>query len=170
MGVLGRVVVRGAWPYGVLGLLLAAAGWVLFGGAAPGSGAGPGDGHTVAAVGTPRAAGPDAPPARLTPAPGIVGDPDRGRRLFTTAGCAGCHTIAGVPGATGVAGPNLTNVVLRPTLAGETIPFTPENLRTWLLDPPALKPGTTMPGVGLRAEEAADLAAFLYSQPNNVLR
>jgi cytochrome c2 len=102
---------------------------------------------------------------RLGPVPGVQGDPQNGRRLFVTAGCAGCHTLRGVPTASGVAGPNLTNVVLRPTLAGEVIPMSPDTMVAWLLEPSALKPETTMPDVGLTAEEAVDLTAFLYSQP-----
>src|SRR2546428_1446139 len=43
----------------------------------------------------------------LTPAPGVSGDPARGRQLILAAGCAGCHTVPGVPGATGVARPHL---------------------------------------------------------------
>jgi cytochrome c1 len=106
-------------------------------------------------------------PVHLTPAPGVVGNPENGRLLFTRAGCAGCHTIEGVPGAGGTTGPNLTNVVLRPTLAGETIPASPDTLVRWLLNPQSVKPGATMPSVGLTAQEAQDLAAFLYSQPYN---
>lgn len=107
---------------------------------------------------------------RLTPAPSIVGNPNIGRRLFVTTGCAGCHTAYGIPEAKGVAGPILTNVVLRPTLAGETIPMTPQNMTAWLLEPAALKPGTTMPGVGLTLEEAQHITAYLYSQPYNPRR
>jgi cytochrome c2 len=95
-----------------------------------------------------------------------VGDPARGRQLIITAGCGGCHTVEGVPGATGVAGPNLTNVAVRPTLAGDQIPMTPENLVDWLLDPPAMKPGTAMPKLGLSRADAQDLAAFILSQPD----
>jgi cytochrome c1 len=69
--------------------------------------------------------------------------------------------------ATGVAGPNLSNVALRPTLAGETIPMTPATLAAFLLEPAAVKPGSPMPSVGLTDQEARDLAAFLYSQPYN---
>ena len=103
----------------------------------------------------------------LTPAPGVAGDPDVGRGLMHTKGCAGCHTLSGVPGATGVAGPNLTNIALRPTLAGDSIPNSPDMLRRWLLDPPSVKPGTTMPNLGLTEQEARDLVAFLESQPHN---
>ena len=99
--------------------------------------------------------------------PGVAGDPVSGRQLFATTGCGGCHTLYGLPGAAGVVGQNLTNVVVRPTLAGEAIPMTPANLMRWLLDPPALKPGTSMPRVGLTEAQARDLTAFLYSQPLN---
>ncbi len=96
--------------------------------------------------------------------PGVPGDPNAGAQLFLPAGCGGCHTIAGLPGATGVAGPNLTNVALRPTLGGESIPNTPQNLAQWIADPPGLKPGTPMPRLGLSDDEARDLTAFLYAQ------
>jgi cytochrome c1 len=115
---------------------------------------------------TPTPAG-DPPPVRLTPAPNVAGDPENGRRLFTAAGCAGCHTLPSVSAATGVSGPVLANVVLRPTLAGEAIAMTPENMARWLLDPSALKPGTAMPSVGLTDQQARDITAFLYSQPYN---
>ena len=116
---------------------------------------------------TPRASPESLPRRVLTPAPNVPGNPTTGRQLFVSAGCAGCHTLNNLPGATGVAGPNLTNVVLRPTLAGETIPLTPDTLTHFLLDPSAVKPGSAMPSVGLTEPEARDLAAFLYSQPHN---
>jgi len=59
---------------------------------------------------------------------------------------------------------------LRPTIAGESIQNTPENLTRWIQDPPSLKPGTRMPNLGLTQQEARDLAAFLYSQPYNPTR
>ena len=103
----------------------------------------------------------------LTPAPDVTGDPNNGRRLILQKGCGGCHTISGVPGATGAAGPNLSNIALRPTLAGETIPNSHDMLVRWLLDPHSLKANTTMPTLGLTEQEAQDLAAFLESQPHN---
>jgi cytochrome c1 len=103
----------------------------------------------------------------LTPAPGLAGDPANGRRLFLAAGCGGCHTLRGLAGASGVAGPNVTNVVLRPTLAGPSIAMTPDTLTAWLLDPATLEPNSTMPAVGLSQQEARDITAFLYSQPYN---
>ena len=114
---------------------------------------------------TPRVATAGAPAVRLTPAPGLPGDPEAGRRAFVATGCGGCHTLTGVDGARGLAGPILTNVVLRPTLAGETIPMSPETMTRWLLDPAAVKPGTAMPSVGLDEQQAQDLTAYLYSLP-----
>jgi cytochrome c len=105
---------------------------------------------------------------RLTAPPGVPGNPEVGRELFRSTGCAGCHTLSsgrGGPehGASGLAGPILTNVVLRPTLAGQSIPMSPETMTRWLIDPPAVKPGTTMPSVGLTEAEAWDLTAYLYA-------
>jgi len=122
----------------------------------------------VAAAPQPTPRAPSEPPLpALTPAPDVPGDPEEGRRLFLASGCGGCHTLDGLRGATGVAGPNLTNVALRPTLAGERLPNTPENLARWIRDPPALKPDTPMPKLGLTDAQARDLAAFLESQPYN---
>jgi cytochrome c1 len=104
----------------------------------------------------------------LTPAPGLDGgDPRAGQRLLIDKGCGGCHTVAGVPGASGVAGPNLTNIGLRPTLAGASIPNSPQTMTAWLMDPSALKPDARMPNTGLTQQEAQDLTAFLFSQPYN---
>jgi cytochrome c1 len=115
---------------------------------------------------TPLAAPADPTPPAPTPMPGLqLGNPMQGRSLFQDKGCAGCHTLDGDASASGIAGPNLTNVGLRPTLAGETLPNSPEMLVRWLLDPAALKPGTRMPNVGLSQQEAQDVAAFLLSQP-----
>jgi cytochrome c len=107
----------------------------------------------------------DSLPAVMTPAPGVPGDPNAGRALFGQRGCGGCHTLAGVSEAVGVAGPRLNNTAVRPTIAGTDIPNTPANMARWILDPPALKPTTTMPRVGVSEGEARDLAAFLYSLP-----
>lgn len=114
---------------------------------------------------------PAAPPVVApTPAPNVAGDPANGRALIVARGCAGCHTVPGVAGAFGIVGPNLNNISLRPTLAGEAIPNTPENMAHWLMDPPAMKAGTAMPKLGLSEQEAQDITAFLYSQPYNPRR
>jgi len=106
----------------------------------------------------------------ITPAPSVPGNPEVGRGYFGSKGCTGCHTLTGFTGASGVEGPTLTNMSLRPTIAGESIQNTPENLTRWIQDPQSLKPGTRMPTLGLTQQEARDLAAFLYIQPYNPTR
>jgi cytochrome c1 len=102
----------------------------------------------------------------VAPLPAPVTAAAPAERLFVDSGCGGCHTLSGVAGATGVAGPNLTNVSLRPTLAGNTIPNTPETLARFLLEPASVAPDTRMPSVGLTPHEAQQLAAFLFGLPN----
>jgi cytochrome c len=118
-------------------------------------------GAWLVACSPPAGAGPAAAPMPTAQLASGAGS----ERLFIQAGCGGCHTLDGVPGATGIAGPNLTNVTLRPTLAGDVVPMTRETMITWLLEPTALKPDARMPSVGLTPQEASDLAAFLFGQP-----
>ena len=42
-------------------------------------------------------------------------------------------------------------------------PNGPETLAAWLKDPQAVKPGAKMPNLGLTAEQARTLAAYLLS-------
>ena len=82
-----------------------------------------------------------------------------GHDLFTAKGCAGCHTIQGL--STGATGPNLTHFASRGTFAGSMFDNTPGSLRRWLADPPAVKPGSKMPNLGLTDDEIAKLIAYL---------
>ncbi|MFN8521789.1 MAG: c-type cytochrome [Chloroflexota bacterium] len=94
-----------------------------------------------------------------------AGDANAGKSLFASKGCVACHIAAGVPGATGTIGPNLDGIgdtAKRPQLAGG-LPNTADNLKKWITDPPAVKPGTQMPKLGLSPKEADDLTAFLTS-------
>ena len=102
-------------------------------------------------------AGQKAPPK----APTAGTDAEAGMALFTSKGCAGCHTIEGL--STGAVGPNLTHIATRTTFAGSIFDFTPGNLRTWLKDPPAAKPGSKMPNLGLSQDEITTLIAYLES-------
>ncbi|MPZ15891.1 MAG: c-type cytochrome [Chloroflexi bacterium] len=123
---------------------------------------------------TPRPPTGGPPVTKLTPAPTVPGDPEHGRQLISTKQCPTCHTVQGVQGATGTLGPNLTNVALRPTLAGDTIQNSPSNMARWIMDAPSEKQGTAMPSMqqmaGLTDQEARDIVAFLYSQPYNPRR
>jgi cytochrome c1 len=58
-------------------------------------------------------------------------------------------------------------MTLRPTIAGDSIPASPENLKRWILDPPAIKADAKMPKLNVTDRQAEDLAAFLYAYPYN---
>ncbi len=94
--------------------------------------------------------------------PYLGGDAKIGKQLVTQYQCGACHKIPDVPGAGGEAGPDLEQFGRLSYIAGG-IPNVPPRLVAWLLDPPALKPGTAMPDVGLTEQEARHMAAFLYT-------
>ncbi|WP_373925127.1 cytochrome c family protein [Duganella sp. sic0402] len=100
------------------------------------------------------------------PAPARVegGSVARGRVLLAQYQCGACHQIAGVAAARGQLGPPLDSFGQRSYIAG-SLPNTPDLLRHWLIDPPALKPGTTMPAMGVSEDDARHMAAYLYSLP-----
>ena len=78
---------------------------------------------------------------------------------FKIIGCAGCHTIQGI--SSGVVGPDLTHFKSRSTFAGSIFANTDGNLRLWLADPPAEKPGSVMPDLNLSNTQITQLIAFL---------
>ncbi|MFD2366917.1 c-type cytochrome [Pseudoduganella sp. GCM10020061] len=90
------------------------------------------------------------------------GDAARGKALVSQYQCGACHAIPGVAAASGTAGPPLDAFGRRSYIAGH-IPNQPANLVRWLIDPPAMAPGTTMPSLGLSEDEARHMAAYLYS-------
>lgn len=99
-------------------------------------------------------------PATVDPA--SIGSVTNGKALFVAKGCTGCHMAPGVPGSATV-GPNQAHYAVRAKTAGGTLPNTPANTEKWLTNPPAIKPGTDMPNLGLSQAEIKDLTAFLYS-------
>jgi cytochrome c1 len=90
---------------------------------------------------------------------------ENGRRLIALYGCGSCHTIPGVPGAAGKAAPPLANFYERSFIAGH-LANTSDNLVQWILDPQKIEPGTAMPNLGVKPDEARDIASFLYHQPS----
>ena len=74
--------------------------------------------------------------------------------------CINCHAINGVPGAVARVGPDLTHIASRQQLGAGVIDNTPENLRAWLKDPQALKPGVLMPNYNLNDEQLTQLVAY----------
>jgi cytochrome c len=91
------------------------------------------------------------------------GDLRRAPALLRRYGCAGCHTIAGIPGADGQSGPSLTGLRHRVYIAGVTT-NSPDNLIRWIVSPQSLSPRTAMPATGITEAEARDVAAFLYTR------
>ncbi len=91
----------------------------------------------------------------------MQGDPARGKQLFETIGCAGCHINDPkakrdefFPTINRLHGPNLVRT-------GSKVH--PGWLYAWLKDPKQYFPDTNMPNLRLTDQEAADLAAWLLS-------
>jgi cytochrome c oxidase subunit 2 len=84
----------------------------------------------------------------------------RGREVFMTSRCAGCHTVIGTD-AHGQVAPDLTHVATRSTIGAGTLPNTPEHMRGWIRDPQASKPGNQMPPNPLSDDDLQALLAYL---------
>jgi|FLOH01.1.fsa_nt_gi nitric oxide reductase subunit C len=65
--------------------------------------------------------------------------------------CAGCHSVGGKGGNVG------------PSLDGVSARFDADYLRKWVSDPQAVKPGTTMPTLGLKGENLDEIVEYLGS-------
>jgi cytochrome c2 len=100
--------------------------------------------------------------ARLRAVALTGGDPDLGRSLTKRYGCAGCHTIPGVPGAQGQVGPTLKGFAARVYIGGVAA-NSPDTLIQWIEDPKSIDPKTAMPITGISRAEARHVAAYLYS-------
>jgi cytochrome c oxidase subunit 2 len=85
----------------------------------------------------------------------------QGGQFFKQSACIACHTVSGV--SAGVIGPNLTHVGSRSIIAGGIYDNTPEMLAQWLMNPPARKPGSLMPNLGLTRDQVTMLVAYLTS-------
>jgi cytochrome c oxidase subunit 2 len=86
-----------------------------------------------------------------------------GRELFLSLACAGCHTIKGTT-AGGKIGPELTHLMSKKSIAGGVLsPVNEENLKRWIADPPAVKPGTLMPKLPLSQQQIDDIVLFLQT-------
>jgi cytochrome c oxidase subunit 2 len=83
-----------------------------------------------------------------------------GRRVFETSACIDCHTVRGTV-ADGTFGPDLTHLMSRATLGAGVVANTPENLKLWVENPQAIKPGCLMPAMNLDPKELDELVAYL---------
>ena len=87
-------------------------------------------------------------------------DAERGRELAQQYQCGTCHIIPGVNAANGTVAATLESFGLRTYIAGH-VPNNDNNLIRWIIDPPALVPGTLMPNLGVTPVDAQMLAAYL---------
>jgi cytochrome c551/c552 len=93
-----------------------------------------------------------------------AGDPAAGKALFTSSGCAACHTFK--PAAsTGKVGPSLDTLKASAATAGQPID---QFIVTSITDPNAyIAPGfakpSAMPTLPLTPKQVSDLVAFLTS-------
>jgi cytochrome c oxidase subunit 2 len=107
-----------------------------------------------------------APQTKTAPAASggqTQGDPVRGEQVFLNNTCVNCHAITGTA-ATSPIGPNLTHLGSRATLGTGIIENNPPNLKRWLTDPSAIKPGIRMPGYQMSQQDLNDLVAYLEEQ------
>ena len=83
-----------------------------------------------------------------------------GRKVFESASCVVCHQVRGTE-ARGRVGPDLTHVASRRTIAAGAAPMTHGSLRGWIIQPQAIKPGTSMPPSDLSPQDAGAVVSYL---------
>jgi cytochrome c oxidase subunit 2 len=87
----------------------------------------------------------------------------RGRDLFLSHGCGGCHAVRGTP-ADGIIGPDLTHIGSRVSLAAGILPNNQGTLAGWIADTQTVKPNNLMPSFNIFAgEDLRAVAAWLES-------
>jgi cytochrome c oxidase subunit II len=96
--------------------------------------------------------------ANAAMSPGAV----EGRRVFESTACINCHTIEGTV-ADGRFGPNLRHLMSRDTIASGAAPNTPKNLRAWIQNPNAIKPGSLMPAMNLTDEQLNEVTEYMLT-------
>ena len=89
-------------------------------------------------------------------------DLERGRKLIEQHQCGRCHVIPGVAAARGRLAASLESMGVRSYIAGR-IPNRQDTMAQWIVDPPALVPGTAMPKLGVSTEDARHMAAYIES-------
>jgi mono/diheme cytochrome c family protein len=91
------------------------------------------------------------------------GNPARAPELIRRYGCAGCHTISGIPGGDGQVGGPLKDMRQRVYIGGVVV-NSPDNLIQWIVSPQTFSPRSAMPATGISETEARDVATYLYSR------
>jgi cytochrome c oxidase subunit II len=88
-------------------------------------------------------------------------DAIKGQQIFSRS-CIGCHLIDGVnqPSKLQI-GPNLTHFGSRTLIAGWVVDNNHDNLRAWIRDAQAIKPGSDMPAFSTTSLSDSDLDALV---------
>lgn len=88
----------------------------------------------------------------------------QGATLFASGACITCHTVRGTQAA-GKIGPELTHFGSRKSIAANTLPKDSDgvNLKRWLRNPQAVKPGALMPNLNLSEADIEAISAYLES-------
>jgi cytochrome c oxidase subunit 2 len=92
----------------------------------------------------------------------LSADAEEGRRVFNRTACINCHTISGTI-ANGRFGPDLTHLMGRETIASGAVPNNAQNLRAWIQNPAAFKPGALMPAMNLTDPELNAVTAYMQT-------
>lgn len=87
----------------------------------------------------------------------------RGRRLLAERGCAACHRIPGVAPSGSLTGPSLEHTARSSYIAG-ILPANEPNMARWIMHPRAIHPDSAMPELGITADEAAAMSAYLLQK------
>jgi cytochrome c oxidase subunit 2 len=83
-----------------------------------------------------------------------------GKRVFETTSCINCHAVSGTA-ANGRFGPDLAHLMSRSTIASGAAGNTTANLRLWIQNPDAIKPGSLMPAMKLSDADLDAVTAYL---------
>jgi cytochrome c oxidase subunit 2 len=83
-----------------------------------------------------------------------------GKHVFETTSCINCHAVSGTP-ADGRFGPDLGHLMSRKTIASGAAENTTANLRLWIQNPDAIKPGSLMPAMKLSDADLDAVTAYL---------
>jgi len=114
-----------------------------------------------------------APEQGLATVP-VEGDAQRGREAFRLSGCLACHNMEPFEGED----PDTYDLAFEPTgenehgpnLRGVATKVDRDWLYWWIKDPAAMWSETRMPNLRLTDQEAADIAAYIMEDPDEVFR
>lgn len=101
----------------------------------------------------------------------VEGDPLRGKEVFRLSGCLACHNTAGFTAEERKASTDLADKPRDtnehgPNLRGVATKTSPEWLYSWIKDPAAYWNETRMPDLRLSDQDAADIVAYMFDDPD----